>query len=438
MLYPLEILRLHDRDVLAVKIRSGISGLLFFMLVAACGDRAEQHLSPGAGQDSGPGSKESPDLAPSVSFATLRQQILDGKAEVPVWEQALAEDASGLLASILELEDPELRHGHVSSFFYYLSKSDPHLAASLLPDELTILEQNHWGHGVVRDLAKTGDIQSAVELAYSSKFSNVERRWATTTAARALGADKFSAEDVLEFWSLLEEGVHRDKTADSVGSVLAKKSPEKAVAWFESLEPGAREYALSHASLAGVTREQIVRQLSAAKDSDLREKLAAVYGKRLRWDVEDPAEAAAVISRLPEPLIASAEVAYIEKFMSRAGGNMPDADAVRKYLPHVLTQEGRDAAHHVIVGDEFTRNRERGVTMLLETGLAERDLDLWRRYIGVWLKTDGKAASTFVSNLPQGDTKRKAIEAVVDYMQRIGDREAEKAWRHQLKTNDSR
>lgn len=342
---------------------------------------------------------------------------------------ASGKEPAEILEELLALEENnQQRHIAIAEFFVFFSKEDPELASSLLPDDLSDREQLHWASPVLEQLMIQGTIEAAVEFLKSKFTGTGTKQMAIGTGTRTLREDQFSYEDVMKFWEGVGDAEYRDNAALNFGSLLAKKAPEKAVEWFEQLPRDVRENAIS-SGLAGSTNEAVLLQLDVAKDPDVRKMLARVFGERLRSEADGSVESAmAKLSQLPAELVSDVEVGYVRTFGPGPAGAPPDLKAAKEFVSLARTQEGKDAAYQVIAGQELAGAPETTLNMLMETGFSERNPDTWGRYITGWLRKDGMSASRYVEQLPEGPSRRVAIEATVSYLQSIGDSTSAARW----------
>ena len=86
----------------------------------------------------------------------------------------------------------------------------------------------------------------------------------------------------------------------------------------------------------------------------------------------------------------------------------------------------------IVAGQEFGRDPPATIEMLRREGLAERNIETWRSYVGRWLGVNGQAASRYINDLPGGALRTEGIKQMIYFIDDTGDKDSDALWRKEL------
>ena len=329
-----------------------------------------------------------------------------------------------------EIQNDQKRHSCLFHFFSILARSDLDLAIEMLPAEMSYKEQKDWAAPMAGLLIKANRLEDAAEFIHSH-FPGKVRVNAIGEALESLSALTKDKDVILRFWGLLEPGKGKTGNAPSLARRLSRIDPLAAVRWFESLDIESERFS-ARDSIASRDLDSLEEQLSLASSAELRSVLASELGTRLV--VLEVSEAKEKLSAVPENLRAKAESAYVRSLAGRPGFKVKNnVEKLEAYIQDTLTPEGKIQGYCALAGERFSRNPKLGLDTLLEAGRSDDStMYTWKALVENWLSHDGIRASTYVAELPVGRLRTEAIKSMIEFLEKVGDRDSASKWKEHL------
>lgn len=398
---------------------------------------------------------------------TVPEALAANDVVTPRFAGMTEDTVASSLEELLILQDRS-RHQLVKEFFEALAKENPALALKLIPENLSFTEQQDWAVPIAVGFAKMGDREAAADV-LNSLFPSMARVGAIVACIQAFSGET-SVEDAMHFWSSLDQQGTTDRAAGSLAAFLRSRDPVKAIEWYETLESrDARRKALEF--MVGEDRSTIVKQYAIAEERGLRRSLASGFGKvlaaegleltsaleelqslpadlvegarisysrgfgyTLRFEVEDLFEALEKLAQLPDDMISDAESAYVGSIIYKQPPSAEvDYEALEAYASRGLTSEGRDAAQAYLALRTASADPTKAVAMFVDTGLCERDAHNWQRVMGIWLRSDARAASEYVMKMEAGPGRDAAAESIINHLLEKGDQDGADVWKSEVR-----